>query len=64
MNNKLLTKRLIELEEKMQFVADTKKSSYYENFGSSEDVDPDTFLEWVVKVKNLIVKVCGEKSVI
>jgi hypothetical protein len=52
------------LEEKMQFVADTKKSSYYENFGSSEDVDPDTFLEWVVKVKNLIVKVCGEKSVI
>ena len=31
-------------------------------FGRSENVDVDLFLEWRVKVKNLIVKVAGENS--
>jgi uncharacterized protein YutE (UPF0331/DUF86 family) len=55
--NKRLAKRFIELEEQMRGVANTQADSH-----SDENVDANVFLEWRVKVKNLIVKVCGEKS--
>ncbi len=60
--DKKLSKRFIELEEQAERVAATHKTSHSEMFGRSDNVDADLFLEWRVKVKNLIVKVGGENS--
>ncbi|WP_218190321.1 DUF4145 domain-containing protein [Pseudomonas sp. CC6-YY-74] len=61
MNNKL-SKRFQELEEEMGRVGETKHVTHSEMFGKSEHVDAEALLEWRVKVKNLIVKVCGKES--
>jgi len=60
--NKLIVKRFEELDGQMIELAKTVKITHYEQFSPSEDVDSEKFLEWRVKVKNLIVKVCGDKS--
>lgn len=60
--DKRLSKRFVELEEQAGRVASTHKTSHTEMFGRSDNVDADVFLEWRVKVKNLIVKVDGENS--
>ncbi|MEZ9210539.1 hypothetical protein AB6E95_23900 [Vibrio splendidus] len=57
-----LAQRFIELKEQMLKVEDTKHSTHSEMFGRSEYVDDEAYLEWKVKAKNLVVKVCGEKS--
>lgn len=46
----------------MDEVASTHRTSHSEMFGRSDNVDAEAFLEWRVKVKNLIIKVCGESS--
>lgn len=46
----------------METVANTKHTTHSEMMGSFENVDEDVLLEWRVKAKNLIVKVCGEDS--
>ncbi|MEZ8114500.1 hypothetical protein ACED44_06155 [Vibrio splendidus] len=57
-----LAQRFIELKEQMLKVEDTKHATHSEMFGRSEYVDDEAYLEWKVKAKNLVVKVCGEKS--
>jgi hypothetical protein len=57
-----VAKRFIELETQMKSVSATARVEYHEMFGKSEDVDGEAFLEWKVKAKNLIVKVCGDSS--
>lgn len=44
-------------------VASTVKTTHYEQFGSDTSVAEDALLGWVVKVKNLLVKVGGEDCV-
>lgn len=61
MNNKL-GKRFSELLEQLEDVAKTKHTTHSEMMGSFENVDVDVLLEWRVKAKNLIVKVCGDDS--
>lgn len=60
--DKKLSRRFVELEEQADRVASTHKTYHSEVFGHSDNVDADVFLEWTVKVKNLIVKVGGENS--
>ncbi|PKG46962.1 MULTISPECIES: DUF4145 domain-containing protein [Halomonadaceae] len=60
--DKKISKRFIELEAQAEKVAATHKTSHSEMFGRSDNVDSDVFLEWRVKVKNLMVKVGGENS--
>ncbi|WAL78184.1 MULTISPECIES: DUF4145 domain-containing protein [Shewanella] len=60
--NKLIVKRFEELDNQMIELAKTVKKTHYEMMSPSEDVDSEKFLEWRVKVKNLIIKVCGDKS--
>lgn len=60
--NPKLSKRFFELEEQMLKVESTKHDTPSEFFGRNEYVDDEAFLEWKVKAKNLLIKVCGEKS--
>jgi hypothetical protein len=60
--NSKLAKRFVELEEQMKAVSATQHVTQSEMFGRSEYVDGEAFLEWKVKAKNLIVKVCGDTS--
>ena len=60
--NQRLGKRFVELKSQMDKVSETKHSTHNDMFGSSEHVDSEVFLEWRVKVKNLMVKVCGNES--
>ncbi len=46
----------------METVANTRHTTHSEMMGSFENIDEDVLLEWRVKAKNLIVKVCGEDS--
>lgn len=57
-----LAKRFAELEEQMQAVTATLKTSHNNTFGRSDRVDYHVLLAWRIKVKNLIVKTCGEES--
>ncbi len=61
MNNKF-SKRFEELEEEMNKVGESQYTTHDAIFGHSEHVDAEALLEWRVKVKNLIVKVCGNES--
>lgn len=61
MNNKFAT-RFQELEEEMNKVGASQYTSHSEMFGRSEHVDAEALLEWRIKVKNLMVKVCGSES--
>ncbi len=61
--NNLIGKRFEELEDQIKLVEQTLKISSSDGiFGSQEYYDPDTMLGWIVKVKNLLVKVAGENS--
>jgi hypothetical protein len=60
--NKKLSKRFVELGEQSERVISTHKTSHSEMFGRSDNVDADVFLEWRVKVKNLIIKAGGDNS--
>lgn len=60
--NPKLAKRFIELEEQMQKVSASQYAKNTEMLGRSEYIDGEAYLEWKVKAKNLIVKVCGDKS--
>lgn len=60
--NKLFRQRFDELEAQAIPVESSKKTCHSEVFGSGESIDSDLFLNWKVKVKNLLSKVCGEES--
>jgi hypothetical protein len=59
----LFGKRFVELEEQIKLVEQTvKKSDSSRRSGGQEYYDSDAILGWLVKVKNLLVKVSGENS--
>jgi hypothetical protein len=61
--NNLIGKRFVELEEQIKLVEQTLRISSSDSpFGSQEYYDSDAILGWIVKVKNLLVKVAGENS--
>ncbi|MFL0802024.1 MAG: hypothetical protein K6L80_16375 [Agarilytica sp.] len=62
MKNKLSI-RFSELILQADEVASTARTSHTQQFGSSTSVADDVHLGWVVKVKNLLVKVGGEDCV-
>lgn len=62
MKNKL-SKRFDELIQQADDVASTVKTTHYQQFGSDTSVAQDALLGWVVKVKNLLIKVGGEDCV-
>ena len=59
MLNKFFKKRFDELEERSMQI----EASKAQILGSAEySIDNDLLLNWRVKVKNLLSKVCGEES--
>lgn len=60
--NQKLAKRFSELSEQIDAVGASEHSVNSEMFGVKNYVDGEALLEWKVKAKNLIVKVCGESS--
>ena len=59
----LIEKRFNELEKQILDVESTKKMSGQGGmFGGTQLYDADAILGWLVKVKNLIVKIAGEES--
>ncbi|MEI8632816.1 hypothetical protein P4S72_14000 [Vibrio sp. PP-XX7] len=60
--NKKLSQRFVDLLAQAEKVAATHTVLHSEMFGTSNNVEDDVFLEWRVKVKNLIIKVGGENS--
>jgi hypothetical protein len=60
--NKLFKQRFNELEAQAIQVEASKAMPHSERLGSSEYVDNDLLLNWKVKVRNLLSKVCGEES--
>jgi hypothetical protein len=60
--NKLFKQRFEELNLQANEVEESTKpeDSYYGS--SAESVDDDLLLNWIVKVRNLLFKVCGEGS--
>lgn len=61
MNKKHIV-RFKELEEQLKQVGATKYIKHIPSYGSRELVDENTFQEWRVKAKNLLVKCCGKDS--
>lgn len=59
--NKKLAQRFNELEVQLSRVQATKNTSH-SSTGQYENVDANLMLEWNIKAKNLIIKVCGEDS--
>lgn len=59
--NRKLTQRFNELNEQLLGVEATRGTSNT-SMGQFDNVDCNLLLEWKVKAKNLIVKVCGEDS--
>jgi hypothetical protein len=60
--NKLFSKRFQELEEQAKVVLATQQTKHSEFVGRYETIDDDKYLEWKVKAKNLVSKVCGNDS--
>ena len=60
--NRLFKRRFAELEEQANQVFASKTYQQSEMFGGGEYVDNDLLLNWTVKVRNLLSKVCGEDS--
>lgn len=60
--NRLFKQRFDELEAQAIQVEASKATHHGEMFGSGEYVDNDLLLNWKVKVRNLLSKVCGEES--
>jgi hypothetical protein len=59
---KLLQKRFEELVLQADAVANTKKTQYTEYSRPYEVIDSDLLLNWCVKVRNLLIKACGQES--
>ncbi|OKH29997.1 DUF4145 domain-containing protein [Calothrix sp. HK-06] len=62
MVNKVLRQRFNELEAQAKTVEASRKIYHFEGSNDAEYVDNYLLLNWKVKVKNLLSKVCGEKS--
>ncbi len=60
--NRIFKQRFDELETQAIQVEASKTLRHGEMYGSGEFVDNDLLLNWKVKVKNLLSKVCGEES--
>ena len=60
--NKLFRQRFDELEAQAIQVESSRATQHSEMWGSREYVDNDLLLNWKVKVRNLLSKVCGEES--
>ena len=60
--NKLFKQRFNELEAQAILVEASKAVHHNDLVGSGEYVDNSLLLNWKVKVKNLLSKVCGEES--
>ncbi len=58
----MFKQRFDELEAQAIQVEASKTLRHSDMFGSGEYVDKDLLLNWKVKVKNLLSKVCGEES--
>lgn len=58
--NNIFLKRFKELENEMKELETTKTVDY--SIGKREFLNHELFLTWKLKVKNLIVKICGEDS--
>ena len=59
--NKKIEQRFSELEKQLQEVESTLKQSNG-LYGTIDVIDKELFTGWKVKVKNLLVTACGEKS--
>ena len=59
--NKKLAKRFTELYDQMEHIATTLHTEHG-GYMTYDNVDSHMLLEWQVKVKNLIVKTCGDNS--
>lgn len=61
--NKVYQQRFQELAEQLGDIENTKTSSYSEVLGGNKNyVNSTLLLNWKVKVRNLLTKVCGEES--
>lgn len=60
--NKIFKQRFNELEEQAIQVDASKKMRRDGTLGSGEYIEYDLLLNWRVKVKNLLSKVCGQES--
>lgn len=59
---KLYEKRFEELESQILQIESTQQQKYSEYSGNYIHIDSNLLLNWKVKVKNLLISVCGEKS--
>jgi len=59
---KLYEKRFAELEAQITEIESTKQQRYSEHSGNYVHIDSNLVLNWTVKVKSLLVNVCGESS--
>lgn len=59
--NKKLAQRFVELENQLDVIEATRKN-VSGAYGTTETIDNELFTGWKVKVKNLLVTTCGEKS--
>jgi hypothetical protein len=60
--NKIYKRRFDELEEQAIQVEASKRTQNSERFGNSVYIDDNLLLNWKVKTKNLLSKVCTEES--
>jgi hypothetical protein len=60
--NRLFKQRFAELEAQAVRVESSKETRPSASSGSDEYVDNNLLLNWKVKVRNLLSKVCGEES--
>lgn len=61
--NKVYQQRFQELAEQLRDIENTKTNSYSEVLGGHKNyVNNTLLLNWKVKVRNLLTKVCGEES--
>lgn len=61
--NKVYQQRFQKLAEQLEDIENTKTSSYSEVLGGNKNyVNSTLLLNWKVKVRNLLTKVCGDES--
>ncbi len=60
--NKVFKQRFDEIEAQAIQVEASRETHHNDMFGSNEYIDDDLLLDWKVKVKNLLLKVCGKES--
>ena len=59
---KVIKKRFAELADQLSDLAKTMQVKHSEYSGRYEQVDPEQFLNWCVKARNLISNACGKES--